>query len=130
MENNMEKNENGSEDALAAIPEQTSESAAPVVETSETGVADTEKDGVNPTEDQTPPKDAETAPDTQTLPAGNDSPVLEKLNVLADRFRIPAWQQAALLRYTGWMDDKLVTEDEYRKELENLKNRRIGGGRR
>ena len=55
---------------------------------------------------------------------------LESLGVLADRHRVPSWQQAALLRYAGWADDKLVTEAEYAEALEGLKNRRIGGGRR
>lgn len=57
-------------------------------------------------------------------------PVLESLSVLADRHRISSWQQAALLRFMDWTDDKLVSDAEYRAALENLKHRRIGGGRR
>ena len=56
-------------------------------------------------------------------------PVLESLSVLADRHRVSSWQQAALLRFMDWTDDKLVSA-EYRAALENLKHRRIGGGRR
>lgn len=57
-------------------------------------------------------------------------PVLESLSVLADRHRVSSWQQAALLRFMDWTDDKLVSDSEYRAALENLKHRRIGGGRR
>ena len=57
-------------------------------------------------------------------------PVLESLSVLADRHRVSSWQQAVLLRFMDWTDDKLVSDAEYRAALENLKHRRIGGGRR
>ena len=57
-------------------------------------------------------------------------PVLESLSVLADRHRVSSWQQAALLRFMDWTDDQLVSDAEYRAALENLKHRRIGGGRR
>lgn len=57
-------------------------------------------------------------------------PVLESLSVLADRHRVPSWQQAALLRFMDWTDDRLVSDAAYRAALENLKHRRIGGGRR
>ena len=59
-----------------------------------------------------------------------DKPKLENLSVLADRHRIPAWHQAALLRYMGWQDDRMVTDEDYRKALDELKHRRIGGGRK
>ena len=59
-----------------------------------------------------------------------DKPKLENLSVLADRHRISAWHQAALLRYMGWQDDKMVTDEAYRKALDELKHRRIGGGRK
>ena len=57
-------------------------------------------------------------------------PKLESLSVLADRPRVVGWQQAAILRYMGWEDDKRVSDAEYRAALEHLKSRRIGGGRR
>ena len=56
--------------------------------------------------------------------------VLESLSVLADRHRVPAWMQQALLRFMGWLDDKHVSDEEYTAALEQLKTRRIGGGRR
>lgn len=58
--------------------------------------------------------------------------VLEKMESLAaleDRFRVPAWQQAALLRFMGWTDGKMLTEAEYRAALDKLAARRLGGGR-
>ncbi|HIW01549.1 MAG TPA: hypothetical protein H9894_10255 [Candidatus Desulfovibrio intestinipullorum] len=55
---------------------------------------------------------------------------LESLSVLADRHRVPAWMQQALLRFMGWLDDKSVSDEEYTAALEQLKTRRIGGGRR
>lgn len=55
---------------------------------------------------------------------------LESLSVLADRHRVPAWMQQALLRFMGWLDDKRVSDAEYTAALEQLKTRRIGGGRR
>lgn len=57
-------------------------------------------------------------------------PALESLSVLAERHRVPAWQQAALCRFMDWTDDRLVSDAAYRAALENLKHRRIGGGRR
>ena len=60
----------------------------------------------------------------------NVGPALESLSVLADRHRVPSWQQAALLRFMDWTDDKLVSDAAYRAALEELKYRRIGGGRR
>lgn len=54
---------------------------------------------------------------------------LENLAVLADRHRIPAWQEAALCRFMGWADDKMVTNADYVDALDKLKTRRIGGGR-
>lgn len=79
------------------------------------------------------PSDGETRTSDNT---GNEpvekpsGPKLESLSVLADRHRIPAWQQAALSRYMGWQDDKMVSDDEYRKALTGLRQRRIGGGRK
>ncbi len=77
--------------------------------------------------------DAETPGDKpevgNTHVAGNTR-LLQNLSVLADRHRIPAWHQAALLRYMGWQDDKRVTDEDYRKALDGLKHRRIGGGRK
>lgn len=57
-------------------------------------------------------------------------PKLESLSMLAARHRVVGWQQAAILRYMGWEDDKRVSDAEYRAALDHLKSRRIGGGRR
>lgn len=59
-----------------------------------------------------------------------EGPILESLAVLADRHRVPAWQQAALLRFMGWLEDRRVSDTEYSGALEALKTRRLGGGRR
>ena len=47
-----------------------------------------------------------------------------------NRGTLTARQQAALLRFMDWTDDKLVSDAAYRAALEELKYRRIGGGRR
>lgn len=56
-------------------------------------------------------------------------PPLERLEVLADRHRVPTWQQAALCRLMGWEDGKMVANAEYLDALDKLKTRRVGGGR-
>lgn len=56
-------------------------------------------------------------------------PALESLAVLADRHRVPTWQQAALCRLMGWEDGKMVANAEYLDALDKLKTRRVGGGR-
>ncbi len=58
-----------------------------------------------------------------------EKPTLESLAVLADRHRVPGWQQAALMRMMGWDDGKAVSDEEYRDALDKLRNRRLGGGR-
>lgn len=60
-------------------------------------------------------------------PADGDS--LVDLAVLADRHRVPSWMEAALCRMMGWAEGKLVSDAEYRDALENLKRRRLCGGR-
>ncbi len=57
------------------------------------------------------------------------APAPEGLAELANRHRVPAWQQAALVRLMGWAEGKQVTEEEYTAALESLKIRRVGGGR-
>lgn len=56
-------------------------------------------------------------------------PPLERLEVLADRHRVPTWQQSALCRFMGWEDGKMVANAEYLDALDKLKTRRVGGGR-
>ena len=57
-------------------------------------------------------------------------PELESVSLLAERHRVPGWQLAALLRFTGWNDDKMIRDEAFRLALAELKNRRTGGGRR
>lgn len=74
------------------------------------------------------------AADAQETPAGTEkdvaAPALESLSVLADRHRVPSWQQAALCRFMGWAEGKMLTDDEYRAALAGLTARHLGGGRR
>lgn len=53
----------------------------------------------------------------------------QSLSDMAAIFSVPAWKQAALLRFMDWLPDKMVTESEYGAALAALDNRRIGGGR-
>ena len=68
--------------------------------------------------------EAPAAPETDV-----ETSALENLSVLADRHRVPSWQQAALCRFMGWEDGKMVSDAEYREALNSLKRRRLGGGR-
>ena len=72
------------------------------------------------------------AAQAQETPADTEKDVaaLESLSVLADRHRVPSWQQAALCRFMGWADGKMLTDDEYRAALAGLTARHLGGGRR
>lgn len=87
-------------------------------------------------EDQTSaaPEAVEAAPADQT-PTDNapgaekEAPALESLAILADRHRVPTWQQSALCRFMGWEDGKMVSDAEYLDALDKLKTRRVGGGR-
>lgn len=110
-----EKNE---QPAAATPAEQTSEQAAPGQE--ESHVEDAREQTPETVETPEAPADPET--DVET-------PALESLFVLADRHRVPSWQQAALCRFMGWVDGKMVRDADYREVLNSLKNRRLGGGR-
>jgi len=72
------------------------------------------------------PAEATVQPPEQT----SQTSELEPLAVLVDRHRIPAWQEAALLRFMDWTGDRHVSEQEFKTALDALKTRRIGGGRR
>lgn len=69
------------------------------------------------------------APESPQDAAGRATSELSSLSELADRHRVPSWQQAALCRFMGWAEGKLVSDAEYRDALENLKRRRLCGGR-
>ena len=75
-----------------------------------------------------PPEEAQSVPEAPAAPE-TDVEALESLSVLADRHRVPSWQQAALCRFMGWEDGKMVSDAEYREALNSLKRRRLGGGR-
>ncbi len=86
-----------------------------------------------PPEDQTPMDNAPGA-ETGTPPEPPETPepqapALESLALLADRHRVPTWQQAALCRYMGWEDGKKVSNADYLDALDKIKTRRVGGGR-
>lgn len=74
-----------------------------------------------------PEKDVEAGEPEISEPA---VPELESISRLANNHRVPGWQLAALLRFTGWTDDRQVSEEEFVKALSGLENRRMGGGRR
>ena len=68
------------------------------------------------------------APEIPAVPTAMSAPAPESLAELANRYRVPAWQQAALMRCMGWAEDKQVSEKVYAKALETIKNRPLGGG--
>ena len=73
---------------------------------------------------------ADVSPEESPAPQEEAKPELETVSLLAERHRVPGWQLAALLRFTGWNDDKMIREETFRQALAELKNRRTGGGRR
>lgn len=58
-----------------------------------------------------------------------EAPELLSLEELEMEFRVPSWQQAALIRNMGWASGKKVTRAEYESAMEALSGRRLGGGR-
>ena len=94
----------------------------------ESGIMESEKEAAHdePAQASVETPEASAALETNVAQA----PVLESLSVLADRHRVPGWQQAALARFMGWADGKMLTDDEYREALKKLASRHIGGGRR
>ena len=95
----------------------------------ESGTMEPEKEAAHdePAQASVETPKASAAPETNVA---SQTPVLESLSVLADRHRGPGWQQAALARFMGWADGKMLTDDEYREALKKLASRHIGGGRR
>ena len=100
-----------------------------VTMTTEQAVPDQEEGHVEDTREQTPGT-VETPEAPAALETDMEAPALESLSVLADRYRVPSWQQAALYRFMGWADGKMLTDDEYRAALAGLTARHLGGGRR
>lgn len=95
----------------------------------ESGTMEPEKEAAHdePAQASVETPEASAAPETNVA---SQAPVLESLSVLAGRHRVPGWQQAALARFMGWADGKMLTDDEYREALKKLASRHIGGGRR
>lgn len=73
-----------------------------------------------------PQGEAGQTPDTSQ---GKAEPLFS-LEELEMKHRMPGWQQSALKRLMGWASGKKVTEREYEAALDQLNNRRVGGGRR
>lgn len=97
---------------------------APPVTTDTPDTPNTPPDASTDVTTGTPPP-AETSAEQQPLTA----PDLFTLDALADRHRVASWQQAALVRLTGWAEGKHVSEAEYTAALKNLQHRRMGSGR-
>lgn len=93
--------------------------AAPTeaVNTPASGMGDANTDTVN------------TANPAESTAALQEVPALFTLDALADKHRVASWQQAALLRFTGWAVGKEVSEADYTAALKNLQYRRMGSGR-
>jgi len=65
-------------------------------------------------------------PAPEQTPQEQDGELLT-LAELAEKFRLPSWQSAALHTMMGWEADKQVSEAAYRMAMDGLKTRRIGG---
>lgn len=117
-----------------ATKKQNDEQASPAAPVEENQAVGTENSGQEGAHGEAKASEVREAPaDTQENVAAateEPGPALESLSVLADRHRVPSWQQAALLRFMDWTDDRLVSDAAYRAALNELKYRRIGGGRR
>lgn len=61
--------------------------------------------------------------------ANTQAEELESLSALASRYRVPSWQQAALCRFMGWAEGKMLTDAEYSAALDKLSARGLCGGR-
>lgn len=83
--------------------------------------------------DEQAAESAETAvpdPEKDVAAPAQEAAELLSLSALAARHRVPSWQQAALCRYMGWADGKMLTDAEYGNALKQLAARHMGGGRR
>lgn len=120
----MAKKKEETPETVDRKPENLTEQASAAPEAVEPAPADrTPPDNAPGAETETPPEPPETPEPEKEVPA------LESLAVLADRHRVPTWQQAALCRYMGWEDGKMVADAAYLDALDKLKTRRVGGGR-
>ncbi len=104
-----------------ATEEQNEQQAA--AKPTEQAVPAQEEGHVEDAREETP--EAPTAPETDV-----EAPALQSLSELAARHRVASWQQAALVRFMGWADGKMLTDAEYGEALKQLAARHLGGGRR
>ncbi|WP_300803256.1 hypothetical protein [uncultured Desulfovibrio sp.] len=125
-----------------AVEEQAAQAAEQAVtagaETAETAGSTESPAAGAPEEERHDVQAAESAETRETSPDPKkdaDTPIREasdllSLSALAARRRVPSWQQAALCRYMGWADGKMLTDAEYGNALKQLAARHMGGGRR
>lgn len=78
----------------------------------------------------TTPEVVEETKVTQVVSAPCEDEVMESLDELAQRHRVPGWQLGALLRFMGWAADRQATDSEFAGALGLLSGRPLGGGRR
>lgn len=57
-------------------------------------------------------------------------PKLFPIEKLAKETALKSWELAGLRQYTGWMEGKQVTENQFSQALDSFRNRPQGGGRR
>ena len=81
-------------------------------------------------EAQGEPQNEQAAPDKTKGPEEDTEIVLFSLGELEQKYRVPGWQAAALSRLMGWEAGKVVSAKDYETALDQLNNRRQGGGRR
>ena len=128
----MATKKNAVEEQAAQAEEQAAAAGAGTAETA--GSTESPAAGAPEEErhDEQAAESAETAapdPEKDAAPAQEASELLS-LSALAARHRVASWQQAALCRYMGWADGKMLTDAEYGTALKQLAARHMGGGRR
>lgn len=118
-----------------AVEEQAAQAEEQAV-TAGAGTAETAGSTESPAEerhDEQAAESAETAapdPEKDVAAPAQEAAELLSLSALAARHRVPSWQQAALCRYMGWADGKMLTDAEYGSALKQLAARHMGGGRK
>lgn len=123
-----------------AVEEQAAQAAEQAVtagaETAETAGSTESPAAGAPEEERHDEQAAESAktaapdPEKDVAAPAQEAAELLSLSALAARHRVPSWQQAALCRYMGWADGKMLTDAEYGNALKQLAARHMGGGRR
>jgi hypothetical protein len=65
-------------------------------------------------------------PGRPSLSGPPDGPIPASVGTFINAKRLATWQSAALLRTTGWTEDKIVSEDEFLKALAGIMTKRQG----